>query len=269
MTASSIPGPAAALRARPAGTPASASRITASMARGINRGNGWDPGTLYFTSPPDTDTMKWFSYFLIALFITGMALIAGCTQQVATPVPTTTPAAAPALNAIALTAADAPVNYTLTSSRAKTSDEVGSVAKKLGWESGYVVTYSGYPDDKMGETVITQTITTYPANRMDEIFGLIETNDKADKELVITDRASPGLGERSFAFSGTAVSQIVLRPKTDDPLSQGSLEGSFKQDVTEIGFFKGSTLEILKMEGANTDYEVLLELARTAYNKVP
>ena len=213
--------------------------------------------------------MKWLQFIIIASLITGMAVLAGCTQQGSVPAPATPPALSASIHSLALTAADAPVNYTLVSSREKTATEVGSLARNLGWESGYVVTYSGYPDNKMGETLITQTITTYPADRMNEIRTLIETNDKADNELVITDLPSPGLGENSFAFSGKATSQIVLRPKTDDPLSHGSMEGSLKQDITEIGFVKGSTLEVLKMTGPNTNYPELHAMAEKAYAKMP
>jgi hypothetical protein len=212
--------------------------------------------------------MKRPTAFLSILLLVILITAAGCTQGGETsPAPAVPPAPSPA--SLALTAADAPVNYTLKESRAKTAEEVGRLAKNLGWEGGYVVTYSGYPEEPMGETVISQTITTYPAARLPEILSMVRESDRGDRELIISDLPDPGLGDDSFAFAGKASSQILLRPKTGSPLEGRTLEGSFKQDIVEIVFIRGSTFEVLKMTGPRADYAVLEPLARKAAAQVP
>lgn len=211
--------------------------------------------------------MKWLPVVLFVLFVIGLSLGAGCTQSAH---PEDIPAApAPLLADLALTAADAPDNYTLVESRAKTADEVGSLAQDLGWQGGYVVTYSGMPDHPMGPTEISQTITTYPAANILDLVAFVNTNDRADPELIITPLPPPGLGEQSHAFSGKAGSQIVVRENKGDPLMTGSLKGSLKQDVVEIIFAKGTTLVVLRMTGPYADYALLRELAEKAYAKLP
>ncbi len=210
--------------------------------------------------------MKWSVSSLCVLVLSVILVCAGCTGTQAPAHPAAMPpfAADKDLRALGLTAADAPVNYTLVESRAKSIDEVGSLAQSLGWHEGYVVRFSGMPGHQMGPTEITQTITRYPADRSPEILSLIEKNDKADKELEIMDLPSPGIGDRGFAFSGKAASQIVMRPETSDPFASGSLKGSLKQDVIEIAFIKGPTLEVFRMTGPHSDYAVLLDLAERA-----
>lgn len=216
--------------------------------------------------------MKWLPVFLIFILFTAMVFGAGCTQagEPATiPAAPAQPSPDSSLSSFALTAADTPANYTLVESRAKTPDEVKNLAMNLGWAGGYVVKYSGMPDDKMGPTEITQTIATYPAASIPEILALADTNDRADRELVITGLPSPGLGKDSRAFSGKATSQIVLRPDTGDPLSSGTLKGSLKQDMVEIIFAKDSTMEVLRMTGPHADYATLKPLAEKAFSKLP
>jgi hypothetical protein len=214
--------------------------------------------------------MKWLLAFLSCILVSGLLMGAGCTQPVSNTGPTS-PAGIPAspLGALALTAADAPANYTLVESRAKTIDEVGPMARDLGWEGGYLVKYSGLPDNRMGPTEITQTITTYPAAGMHDMVALVEANDKSDNELIITALPSPGLGNSSLAFSGKAISQIVMREKTDNPLDSGSLKGSLKQDIVEIIIARDSTLEVLRMTGPGADYATLETLAKKAYQRFP
>lgn len=216
--------------------------------------------------------MKWSWVGLTCLVLGAILFSAGCLQEgntSATPPTRVTALQGSPLAGFALSENDAPVNYTMVTNRAKTPDEVGGLAKELGWESGYVVEYSGLPDHPMGPTTITQSITTYPSANMPKIAELIETNDKADRELVITALPSPALGENSRAFSGKAGAQIVLRPDKEDPLASGSLKGSFKQDIVEIIFTKGSTLEVLRMTGPHADYATLLALAEKAYAIIP
>ena len=211
--------------------------------------------------------MKWLPIVLFALLIMLITLGAGCTQ--AAPGQDLPTAPQSSLAALALTAADAPENFTLVESREKSADEVGSLAKDLGWQGGFVVTYSGMPDHPMGATEISQTLTTYPAANMPDLVAFVITNDQADPELIITPLPAPGLGEQSHAFWGKARSQIVVRENKGDPLMSGSLKGSLKQDIVEIIFAKDTTLVVLRMTGPYADYALLRDLAEKAYLKLP
>ncbi len=211
--------------------------------------------------------MKWLPVVLFVLLIMVITLGAGCTQ--AAPGQDIPAAPQSSLAAVALTAADAPENFTLVESRQKSADEVGSLARDLGWQGGFVVTYSGMPDHPMGATEISETLTTYPAANMPNLVAFVITNDQADPELIITPLPAPGLGEQSHAFSGKARSQIVVRENKGDPLMSGSLKGSLKQDVVEILFAKDTTLVVLRMTGPYADYALLRELAEKAYLKLP
>jgi hypothetical protein len=213
--------------------------------------------------------MKGLPIIVSVLLLTGLLLGAGCTQAGTGATPPSSPAAAPDLSTCALTAADAPPNFTVTESRAKTPGEVGNLAQSLGWSGGYVVKFTGPQDSPMGATEITQTITTYPAARMSEIAALVETNDRADNELTFTTLPSPGLGDSSSAFSGKAIGQIVVRPDTGNPLITTSAKGSFKQDMAEIIFAKGSTLEVFRMTGPDASITTLQGLAEKAYARIP
>jgi len=211
--------------------------------------------------------MKRVPVVLFILIVIAMAAGSGCTQAPppeAEPDTLTSP-----ISDLALTSGDTPANFTLVDSRPKTADEVGSLAKDLGWQKGYVVTYTGMPDHRMGPTEITQTIAIYPEERIPEIVAFADTNDRADPELIITVLPPPLPGENSHAFSGKAGSQIVLRPDSGAPLDSGSLKGSFKQDMVEIIFARGSTLEVLRMTGPYADYATLSVLAQKAYAKLP
>ena len=107
---------------------------------------------------------------LFAFIITGMILTAGCTQGTA-PAATATPlpAAAPDLRALALDPADLPACFSLTNEQVKTPDNVGSLARDLGWQAGYAVTFT-CPGNGTGEpTVILHSLAVYPAKNMPAI----------------------------------------------------------------------------------------------------
>jgi hypothetical protein len=216
--------------------------------------------------------MKWIPFFLFGLVIGAMVIGAGCTRtdgagaapSVATPASPQSP-----LAGFALTAADVPQNFTLVESRAKTSEEVSSLAKNLGWSGGYVVRFSGMADHPQGATEIVQTITTYPSANLSEIVTVAEANDRADRDLVFTDLPDPGLGKDSRAFSGRPLAQVVLHENTRDPLSSGSFQGTLKQGMVEIIFTKGPAFEVLRMTGPGADYATLLPLARKSSARLP
>jgi hypothetical protein len=211
--------------------------------------------------------MMWLPVFLVVSFILIMMAAAGCTQP-ATPV--AEPAASSSsLGGYALTAADAPANYTFIKGRAKTSEEIGDLAKSLGWQGGYEASYAGMANNPAGGTLIVQTITMYPEERMAEIVALADAGERSDSDLTYTILTAPDLGENSRAFSGTAGGAIVHRDSTGNPLAPASMAGTVRQDVVGIIFSKGSNLVVLKMTGPDTDYATLSALAEKAYVKLP
>jgi hypothetical protein len=215
--------------------------------------------------------MKWSSHFLVGIFLTGMLLCAGCTQSAGTPGTDATPAGSVPvlpLSALALTAADAPANYTLTESRVKAPGEVGSLAKELGWQDGYIVTFSSTPGTGEGPTEIVQNLVTYPASTIPSIVRISKTNEMNDQGLTTTLLPSPGLGNSSYAFSGTP-SGMAAADQNNNPLVQVSGSVPARQDMAEIIFSKGSTMEVLRMNGPGANYSVIRELAETAYARLP
>jgi HAMP domain-containing protein len=211
--------------------------------------------------------MKGIMVVLVVLSLTFMAVSAGCSQ--AAPPGAVQAAPAPSLTDIALTAADAPANYTYAGSRIKTADEIGDLAKSLGWQDGFVVRFTGMTENPAGTTEIVQTITTYPEKSMPEIVTLVDTNDRADPELAITILPPPGFGENSHAFIGSAGLQIVMQGNSDNPMISASRQDRVGQDMVEIIFARGSTLEVMKMTGPDADYATLSALAEKAYAKLP
>lgn len=215
--------------------------------------------------------MKGETAFFSALIILCLVTISGCLQDPVSPAdpgPATT-FFPPPYTSLALTADDVPDEFSLAQSRQKERDEVGDLARDMGWSGGYVVSFTGYPDNPLGPTTITQTIATYPASRMPEILAYIRVSDRSDQEMGITDLPAPDIGDESFAFIGKPSSQIVLRPKTGDPLAGNTLQGSLRQDVVEVVFSQGSTLEVLKMSGPHADAGILLDLAKKASGRIP
>jgi hypothetical protein len=214
--------------------------------------------------------MKWLSHVLVGIFLTVMLLCAGCTQTSGTPGPAATPAGSiPVLplSALALTAADAPANYTLTESRVKAPGEVRSLAKELGWQDGYIVTFSSTPGTKEGSTEIVQNLVTYPASTIPSIVQISKTNEMNDQGLTTILLPSPGLGNSSYAFSGTPSGVVAANQKNLLEQTSGSVPA--RQEMVEIIFSKGSTMEILRMTGPGANYSVIRGLAEIAYARLP
>ena len=201
-----------------------------------------------------------------------MVIGAGCTQSGNTNFPTpaspSSPALTPSPGLLALTAADAPVNYTIAESRMKTSAEVGTLAKDLGWQGGYIVKFSSQPGTGQGPTEIIQNIVTYPVAALPQIMQVAEASEKADAGMVFTSLPAPGLGESGLAFSGKANTQAAVQQNTN-PLVPETASVSVKQDMVEIIFIKGSPMEVLRMNGPGADYAILRGFAETAYAKIP
>lgn len=210
--------------------------------------------------------------FTMSIALCVLVLAAGCSQAGSSvkqiPSPEISPTV-PAPATLLLTAADIPAGYTLTESRVKTPADVGEMAKSLGWESGYIVRFTGPAGQSLlGPTEITQTITRYQSRDIGQIAALIEKNDKTDSELTFTTLPSPGIGTASSAFTGKAIGQIVVRTDPGNPMGAPQGTGSFKQDMAEIIFAQGTAVEVLRMTGPDANITVLEDLARKAYGKL-
>jgi hypothetical protein len=215
--------------------------------------------------------MKWLPAFIFGILIAAMVTGTGCMQPGihSGPAVTSPPATQVfSLESMALTGADAPANFTLVERRAKTADEVAKVAKDLGWQGGYVVKYTHQPGTGTGICEITQSLVSYPN---EAIPGIIETsrkNDMMDTGRVYSTLPSPGLGDLSIAFMGKSNANIVVHPD-NNAVVLDSATGSVSSDMAEILFTRGSTLEVMRMSGACTDYSILQNLSKTAYARLP
>ena len=122
---------------------------------------------------------------------------------------------------LALGPADIPSNFTLDSGAARNPDDVGSLAKDLGWKGGYSVRYVIPATDKRGPTDITQSIAVYPEKNIPTIIAMSDQQDRSDRDLKYTNISPPGLGEASRGFFGNASAQILVKPANGNPLASG------------------------------------------------
>jgi hypothetical protein len=217
--------------------------------------------------------MKLSPVLVFCFFMIVLVLGTGCTQPAGTSVPVTTPgsAAAPvSLSSLALTSAEAPENFTLVESRVKTSDEMGTLSKDLGWQSGYVVRFSS-GQGTANQTDIVQTLVTYPPAAIPDIMRIAVSTNMAEKGLEISTLPSPGIGDSSVAFLGKPIPEQGVKADANprNPFMEQTESGSAKQELAEIVFTKGSTMEVFRMTGPGTDYATLKALAKTAYAKLP
>ena len=195
---------------------------------------------------------------------------AGCTQGTGT-VPPVPPAGVSPVRDLALSPADLPACFSLTEQYEKGPGDVGMLAKDLGWQAGYVVTYS-CPSDGREPNVITHSLAVYPAENMSAIVSLVDGQDRmgiAYENLSFTDQrtAMRGFFGKAGGAPGPSVSPdtaISGGLPTDNSLSTkpGSL-------IAEIIFYRGTRLEVLKMTGPGTNTTLLHGLARIAERKIP
>ncbi|NMB79195.1 MAG: hypothetical protein GYA23_08885 [Methanomicrobiales archaeon] len=213
-------------------------------------------------------TMNWSFTLLSGFLLAAVVLNAGCTQADNTAVVPVTPVPPAVLAAGGLTPNEVPAGFTKTTDREKRTDEVGDLARDLGWESGHIVEYSGITGNSTKPTVITQTMTVYRSKEMGKIARIIETNDQNQHGLGIQSLSPPNLGENSRAFSGKAGMLIDPRQDAQSPLATGSATAAYREDMVEIIFTKGPVLEVITMTGPGSDYPALLEMAVKAYDKI-
>ncbi len=219
--------------------------------------------------------MQRFVFFILAVTTCAVLLCAGCTSTPGTPgnitpAPVTTASTVNiSLAPLALTPADLPAGFTLQSGRQKSINEVSPVALDLGWQEGYIATYTSPGNGKAGSTLITQTITVYPAAKMSGIVTLVNTNDRQAKGLDFTDLPLPAIGPEAYAFSAT-INATPTPTATGGMtvLSPGSGTSAPAEGYSEVIFAKGEIFEVLRMTGAGAQYDTLKTLAETAYAKL-
>ena len=213
---------------------------------------------------------------LIAAFAVCVFLFcAGCTQGTNSPA-SGSPASSGGVTDITrltLNQVDIPPNFTLVEETVRNPGDVGSLAKNLGWETGYNVRYATPALDKRGPTEITQSIAVYPEKSIPTILSLSDRQDRSDTDLTYTDLPVPRLGNNSRGFFGNASAQILVKPTNENPLASGpgshDVSVVYTREVAEIIFAKGTFFEVLRMEGPGINVTVLQGLAEKAFRKLP
>jgi len=212
----------------------------------------------------------------MALVVCAIVFCSGCTSvsgsQNTVPTETITPATTAtniSLSTFALTTADLPDGSKIETSRQKSADDVGTIAKDLGWQQGYVMIGSIPPDNTTAASVVTQTITVYSEDKMFNIVSIINTNDRQLTGFVFSDMPRPATGPNTRAFSA------VVSNKTIEPEGTGNIIGSKGNDTSkaaegyfEVIFSKGNILEVIRMSGPGADYDTLKLLSEKAYAKL-
>jgi hypothetical protein len=211
---------------------------------------------------------------LILLLVAAAVLISGCTQAPGPAAPATPPApvAHPDLKVLALVPSDLPACFSLSDQRVKSAGDVGNLAKDLGWETGYEVTYS-CPAAGPEPTVILHSLAVYPASNVPGIAGMVDRQDRPagflyenmsdpDQSFFIrgfsartgTEKAA-GVSPGSFVLAG---GKNVSAPASGTP-----------GDFAEFIVYRRNVFEVLKMTGPGANATLLHELARTAAERIP
>jgi hypothetical protein len=215
-----------------------------------------------------------FSPCLVILILAGSAVFAaGCTQgmgpvQPATPVPV----GIPDLHDLALNPSELPACFSLADQHPKSPGEVGQLAKDLGWQAGYVVTYT-CPAEGPESTVIVHSLAVYPAVNTPGIASMVDAQDRSAgftyEDLPFPNQDFPIRGfygtAREAQVSGIPPGIYVVSGGRELP-EMSALSGS---NVAEIIFYRGPFFEVLKMTGPGTNVTVLRELAQKASAKIP
>jgi hypothetical protein len=201
---------------------------------------------------------------LFSLVIAGLVLFSGCTQDTSLPATAAPlPVNSGDLRALALMPSDLPPCFGLSAEQVKTFDDVGPLARDLGWEAGYAATFT-CPAEENGEpTVILHSLAVYPAVNIPAVVSMVDMQDRSD----------PGLVYGNLTFSDTGMRGFYGRNNSGTP---GNISGGQagtgpipRNEVAEIIIWRGRTFEVLRMSGPMTNTTLLSALARAALSKVP
>jgi len=149
---------------------------------------------------------------------------------------------------------------------------MGTLARDLGWQDGYMVTYS-CPAEGSDPTVIVQSLAVYPAWNMPGIAAMVDRQDRLDanrtyENLTFQDQ---GTSLRGFYGNATGAQDSGISPGNSvvsggpDVPETNSVSG---RDVAEIIFYRGTVFEVLKMTGPETNVTHLRNLAGKASAKI-
>jgi hypothetical protein len=203
----------------------------------------------------------------VALILAVLICSAGClgnppeppvATATATPAPPVTTMTEPARavagqsSDMALQPGDLPSAYTLQDRTVIALPEVSQLARQLGWQQGYYVSFSQRNGNNEVITRIWQSVNSFSSDNINGVF-LIERDELRKEELSPGTRYEipfPAIGERSIAFRET------------DPLDP-------ERPVTyTVIFTKKNIYEKITMSGTSTDYELLKRLAQRAEDLV-
>lgn len=201
--------------------------------------------------------------FIALIFVMQLAICsAGCLSQAPvtpsppTSMPTTIPVPESTIATIppgtmALQLTDVPGDYLLKERDVIAYSEVSQLARDLGWQQGYLVTFYRMNREKDDITGIRQSISVYPPENIGKVYDL-ETEGILSSRNGMTRHAIPfpRIGDQSIAFRETRIA---------NPMDIA---------VYTVIFSKKNVFETITMGGTTTDYEMLKEVVRKAADKI-
>jgi len=216
--------------------------------------------------------MQFSCRFIIVILVFIAVLATGCTQGTGPAAPVTpVPVTGPDLQNLALRPSEVPACFSLTDQHTKSSGDVGELAKDLGWQAGYEVTYT-CPWSGPEPTVIIHSLAIYPAGNISGIASMVDHQDRSAsytyRDLSFPDKNSimsgffgkTGRTEIPGISAGTDVLISNSVPETD------AVSGS---DVAEIIFYRGTCFNVMKMTGPGTNMTLLRDMALGVSAKIP
>lgn len=201
--------------------------------------------------------------FIALIFVMVLSICsAGCLSQApATPSPPTSPpttlpvpqstSATVPPGTMALQLTDVPGDYLLKGRDVIAYSEVSQLARDLGWQQGYQVTFYRMNRENDDITGIRQVISVYPPENIGKVYDL-ETEGVLSSRNGTTRHAIPfpRIGDQSIAFRETRMA---------NPMDIA---------VYTVIFSKKNVFETITMGGTTTDYEMLKEVVRKAADKI-
>jgi hypothetical protein len=199
--------------------------------------------------------------------------MAGCTQETGMMPPSTgISEVIPDLHDLVLSPAEVPSCFSLTDQHGKSPGDVGKLARELGWQAGYEITYT-CPEEGAEPTVLVHTIAVYPPVNMPGLLSMVEVRDRPEGftfvELSFADNSLPMRG-----FYGKAPETMNTTISSGNPVvdslreAPGNSIGNISR-IAEIIFYRGSYFEVIRMTGPGTNTTVLETMAGAAYAKIP
>ena len=203
----------------------------------------------------------------LAMVLGAVLISAGCLSALfpypSTPSPIQTATITPVLTTqgpfstvpvsqMALQLSDMPSGYILRDRSDISYPEIDQISQNLGWKAGYSVTYYRLNQQQYDMTEVSQVISRYSLERMNDVFTIEEdaiTSGQTNTTHVYQ-LPCPNMGQQTYAFRETDANNS-LSPMT-----------------YSIIFINKDIYEYLTMSGTTTDFETLKSLAQTAAGKI-